>query len=191
MNATPDPRPLYHRALDQTGEVVAAIKPDQLGLSTPCSEYDVQALLGHVLGGLRRAVVIASGGDPLAVSMTTEVPADGWAGAYRRVRAEAEQAWADDAALERMVTVPWGTVPGRAALFGYIQEVTIHGWDLAKATGRPTELDSELGAAVLGMVKQFIPAQPRGAPVPFGPVIEVPPTAGVYAQLAGWLGRQP
>src|SRR5665811_349202 len=86
-----------------------SIKPDQLGLSTPCSEYEVRALLGHVLGGLRRAVVIASGGDPLAVSMTTEMPADGWAGAYRRVRAEAEQAWADDAALERMVTVPWGT----------------------------------------------------------------------------------
>jgi uncharacterized protein (TIGR03086 family) len=117
------------------------------------------------------------------------VPADGWACAYRRVRAEAKQAWAADAALERMVTVPWGTVPGRAALFGYIQEVTIHGWDLAKATGRPTELDPELGAAVLGMVKQFIPAQPRGAPVPFGPVIEVQPTAGVYAQLAGWLAR--
>ena len=36
---------------------------------------------------------------------------------------------------------------------------------------------------------RFLPPERRGGPVPFGPVVAVPPEAGPYAQLAGWLGR--
>ncbi|HTX29500.1 MAG TPA: maleylpyruvate isomerase N-terminal domain-containing protein [Streptosporangiaceae bacterium] len=38
----------------QTETIVAAVRPDQLGLPTPCSEYDVRALLSHTVGGLNR-----------------------------------------------------------------------------------------------------------------------------------------
>lgn len=75
---------------------------------------------------------------------------------------------------------------------GYVMEVTIHGWDLAKATGQPTEMDAPVAATVLPAAQTFLPREPRGGPhVPFGPVVQVPEGAGAYAQLAGWLGRQP
>ena len=44
--------------------------------------------------------------------------------------------WADDARLDALVTVPWGRVPGRAAVWGYMREALVHGWDLAVATGQ-------------------------------------------------------
>ena len=59
---------------------------------------------------------------------------------------------------------PGARFPGRFAIAGYIQEILTHAWALAEA---------------------------RGADVLFGPVVQVSPDAGPYAQLAAWLGRQP
>lgn len=190
-----DPRPLYRRALDQTEAMIAQVRPDQLDLDTPCTDYDVRRLLGHIVAGLRRSETVARGGNALDVPMTVEdVADDGWLSAYREQRRTTEAAWSDDDLLDRQMQVPWGTVPGRGAVAGYVQEVTMHGWDLAKAVGLPTEMDQELGQVVLDMARRFVPPEPRagrGGPVPFGPVVEVPPDAGVYAQLAGHLGRVP
>ena len=87
--------------------------------------------------------------------------------------------------------MPWGKVPGRIAVSGYVQEILTHGWDLARATGQPTELDPELAAWVLAVTQRILPPEPRGGEIPFGPVVPVPPDAGPYTQLAAWLGREP
>lgn len=55
----------------------------------------------------------------------------------RRLADRAGAAWADDAKLDALVEVPWGKIPGRFALAGYVQEILAHGWDRAKATGPP------------------------------------------------------
>ena len=47
MTENMDPRPLHRRAVAQTGTVVAAVTPDQFALPTPCTEYDVHALLSE------------------------------------------------------------------------------------------------------------------------------------------------
>ena len=70
-------------------------------------------------------------------------------------------------------------------------DIAVHGWDLARATGQPTELDPELASWVLAVAQRILPPEPRGGEIPFGPVIPAPPAAGPYAQLAAWLGRQP
>jgi uncharacterized protein (TIGR03086 family) len=87
-----------------------------------------------------------------------------------------------------LFVVPWGKVPGRVALSGYVREVVAHGWDLAVATGQPAELDPELGAFALEVSRRSLPAGGRDG-IPLGPVVEAPAGAGVYAQLAAWLGR--
>jgi len=46
---TNDPRALFVRALDQTQQLVNTTGPDDLDLQTPCDEYDVRTLLGHLL----------------------------------------------------------------------------------------------------------------------------------------------
>ncbi len=188
----PDPRPIHARAIAQTESIVAAVGQGQLGLPTPCPEYDVRALLSHMVGGLTRIAVIGEGGDGLAVQPRADgVPDDGWLDAYRAAAARARIAWADDARLDALVEVPWGKVPGRIAVSGYVQEILTHGWDLAKATGQPTEGDPELAAFVLAIACRILPPERRGGEVPFGPVVEVEADAAPYAQVAAWLGRQP
>jgi len=44
---------------------------------------------------------------------------------------------------------------------------------------------------VLAIARRILPPEPRGGEIPFGPVVPVPPDAGPYAQLAGWLGPSP
>ena len=187
-----DPRELHQRAMAQTETVVAAVAPGQLTLPTPCAEYDVRALLSHIVGGLTRIAVVGEGGDGLAVVPRADgVPDDGWLAAYRAATARARAAWADDTRLDAMVEVPWGKVPGRIALSGYVQEILTHGWDLAKATGQPTELDPELATWVLAVAQRILPPEPRGGEIPFDSPVPAPPGAGPYTQLAAWLGRQP
>ena len=189
----PDPRPMHARALAQAESIVAAVGQDQLGLPTPCPEYDVRTLLSHVVGGLTRIAVIGEGGDGLAVVPRADgVPDVGWLDAYRAAAARARTAWSDDTRLDALVEVPWGKVPGRIAVSGYVMEILTHAWDLAKATGQPTEGDPELAAYVLAIARRILPPEPRGGDeIPFGPVIDVDPDAAPYAQLAAWLGRQP
>jgi uncharacterized protein (TIGR03086 family) len=192
MTNMTDPRQMHARAIAQTESIVAALSPAQLTLPTPCTEYDVRALLSHMVGGLNRIAIIGAGGDGLAVPARADgVPGDGWLAAYRAAAARAKAAWVDDAKLDALVEVPWGKVPGRIAVSGYVQEILAHGWDLAKATGQPAELDPELASWVLAMARRILPPEPRGGEVPFGPVIQAPPDAGPYAELAAWLGRQP
>jgi uncharacterized protein (TIGR03086 family) len=125
---------------------------------TPCTEYDVRALLSHTVGGLNRIALVGEGGDALAVPARADgVPDDGWLAAYQAARARATAAWADDARLDALVEVPWGKVPGRIAVSSYVQEILTHGWDLAKATGQPTELDPELASWVLAVARRILP----------------------------------
>jgi len=188
-----DPREIHQRAMAQTESIVAAVEPGQLTLPTPCADYDVGALLSHIVGGLNRIALMGEGADAMAVPPFAEgVPDDGWLTAYRTARARVIAAWADDARLDAVIEAPWGKVPGRIALSGYVQEIATHGWDLAKATAQPTELDPELAIWVLAIAQRILPAEPRGIQeIPFGPVVPAPPSAGPYAQMAAWLGRQP
>ena len=192
MTENSDPRPLHRRAIAQTGTVLAAVTADQFALPTPCTEYDVRALLSHIIGGLTRAALVGEG-DPDALArpaMAEGVPDDGWPAAYRAAADRATAAWADDTKLDTLVEVPWGKIPGRFAIAGYVQEILAHGWDLARATGQPTERDPELALWALTTAKRILPPDIRGdAGVPFGPVVEVSPDAAPYAQLAAWLGR--
>lgn len=119
------------------------------------------------------------------------MPDDGWVAAYRASAAQAAAAWADDAKLDAMVELPWGKIPGRFAIAGYIQEILTHGWDLARATGQDTEGDPILTQWSLATVRRILPPEPRGGPgIPFGPPVEPPAGAGPYTQLAAYLGRQ-
>jgi uncharacterized protein (TIGR03086 family) len=186
-----EPRPLFGKALDQAARVIAAAGDETLERSTPCDDYDVRALCGHMVSVLRRIDHVGAGGRPFDIpQVTTDVP-DGFPEAFATARVGLEKTWADDAVLDKVLVLPFGEFPGRIALSAYTQEIVMHSWDLAKALGRLDLLEDELAEAVLPIAHRAVPPEPRGGRIPFGPVVEVPADAGVYAQLAGYLGRQP
>lgn len=187
-----DPRPLFAQALDQTERQIVAVRSDELGNSTPCAEFDVRALMGHMISVLRKLSLAGAGRDTSDVANVIDGIDDaGWVKAFTEVRGEAERIWADDAILDRMVTLPWATLPGRAVVDGYTHEFTVHSWDLAAATGRLNGLDPALAERALKALTTLAPPESRDGQGAFGPVVPVHDDADPYSRLAGYAGRQP
>ncbi len=184
-----DPRPLLVTALDQVEALLVDLTTDQASLPTPCDEYDVGHLVGHLQAVVRRIGVVLSG-EPFW-SVPRELDSTDWLGDWRAGRAATEAVLVDDAILTRQVTVPWGTVPGFAAAASYVGELTVHAWDLASAVGQTYRLDAALATASLPAYQDKVPSEPRGEEIPFGPVVEVGPDAGPYERLVAWTGRDP
>jgi len=184
-----DPRPLLTSAMDQAGELIADVRPEQSSLPTPCDDYDVGRLIGHLQAVVRRVGVVLSG-QPFW-SVPREVDSTDWVADWAAGRAATEAVLADDACLTREVTVPWGTVDGASAAASYIGELSVHAWDLAAALGRTAELDDRLATAALPAYMAKVPAEPRGPEIPFGPVVEVGEDASPYERLVAWTGRDP
>ncbi|WP_369395280.1 TIGR03086 family metal-binding protein [Streptomyces sp. CG1] len=188
-----DPRPLYTRATEQAAALIRTVRPEDLTGPTPCTEYDVRSLLSHIVGGTRRIAVVGEGGDGLAVEPFADgVMDDGWAAVYDEVRVRVLKAWESDERMTGPVRVPWGEVPGHAALSGYVMEIVTHTWDLAEALGHPHGLDPELAEFALATARRVLPdSRPRDEDTPFDTRREAPEGAGAYDQLAAWLGREP
>ena len=190
MTDTTDPRPLYRLALGWVRDLAAHVPAARLDAPTPCADWDVRTLLGHLVATVDRARVIGVGGDPNTMPRVVDgVPDDGWVAALAAAQDKAEAVWADDARLDAAVTVPWGRVPGRAALFGYLREALVHGWDLAVATDQDPEADPATAAAVLTRTRNVMPAEPRGGPIPFAAPVPPRRDAGPTEQLANWCGH--
>ncbi|MCS3781109.1 TIGR03086 family metal-binding protein [Tsukamurella ocularis] len=185
-NTATDPRPSYAAATAWVQSLLAAVTEEQLALPTPCDEFDVRALGEHLVAVIMRAEALATvatvEGQPFRADEHD-------AATYGAIRERALAAW-DVAPLEREVTVPWGVVPGFAALGMYVNETLVHGWDLAVATGQTAEFpEPALPEGVLGVVKSVLPADFRGGDVPFGPVVEPREGAGPTERLANWNGH--
>jgi len=185
-----DPRPLYRDALSWVRDLAGHVPAARLTDPTPCPEWDVRALLGHLVATVDRARVVGEGADPNDMPRVVVGVADGgWTDALAAAEDKMAAVWADDALLDVTVTVPWGRVPGRAALWGYLREALVHGWDLAVATDQDVEAGRATAEAALAVTRQVMPAEPRGGPIPFAAPVEPRPGAGPTEQLANWCGR--
>jgi uncharacterized protein (TIGR03086 family) len=190
MTTNTDPRPHYRTALTWVRTLANGVPADRLADPTPCTEWDVRGLLGHLVATVDRVRVIGEGGDPQTTPRVVEgIADDGWTDALGAAEDKMAAVWADDALLDELVTVPWGRVPGRAAVWGYIREALVHGWDLAVATGQSPEADPVTAEAALAETKLVMPAEPRGGPIPFAAPVAPRPEAGPTEQLANWCGH--
>jgi uncharacterized protein (TIGR03086 family) len=168
---------LLAQAVGQTNAVIAAIPPGKGHAPTPCTEFDVTQLVQHATMIADR---VAAAITPARAQLSTN---------WEQARAQLRPLLAD-AAVDRVVDLPFGRMPLGAALGVYVGEFVTHSWDLAVAIGRADLLSSDLGTQALAMVTARIPESPR-AHTPFKDVVRVPADAPVYDRLAGWMGRDP
>lgn len=187
-----DPREGYEAAADQMAALMASITPDRFGDPTPCTEWDVRALLEHVVDSTHRIAALGEKGSGARMEPEAawRIADDGWVAAYAEARARFRDAWADDAKLGGTYHVPWGEVPGRGVVGAEIQETVMHAWDLARAVGATDRLDERLALAVLPLAQEILPPGRRGGVTPFEPVRPAPEDADGYVRLAAWLGRE-
>ena len=178
------PIDMYRAATTRVVQVAAAVRPEQLGDPTPCTDWTVQDLLDHLTGGTGY-LATALGAEP------TDPPIDSTASDLEAGIAACLDRMGDPAALEHRSPSPLGFEwSGLEATAGTSMDVLVHTWDLATATGQDTTLDAAVVAACAAM---FLPAMPEGGRAAgiIGPAVEVGPDASPQDRLLGALGRQP
>jgi uncharacterized protein (TIGR03086 family) len=186
-----DPRPLYRRSHAWVRSLLAEVSRAQLDLPTDCPEFDVRALVGHLVATVRKLTAIGRGGDPFSLpQVVTGMPDGALLAAYADAEREMWAVWNEDAVLATAVSAPFGSVPGATAMWGFLNEALVHGWELARATEQSPEADPEVVEPVLAVIEGLLPAEPRGGAFPFGPVVEPERDAGPTERLANWSGRQ-
>src|SRR2546423_8618012 len=120
----------FQKAVDQTGQIVAKVKSDQLGNPTPCSEWDVRGLLNHVIGGLHMFDAAARGEKLPDGFFDQDKVGDDPAGSYQAGAAKLNDALGQPGVVDKMWELPFGTMPGAIALGIATIESGLHGWDL-------------------------------------------------------------
>jgi uncharacterized protein (TIGR03086 family) len=186
--------PAFERAVASTAGIVKAVPAGQLGAPTPCADWDVRALLSHVIGTLWLAEGLLADQEPRYPMAPGGLPAADLAGedpaaAYAEASAAALAAAAGDA-LTRLHLTPLGEMPGPALAGFTTLDILVHGWDLATATGQPADLDGRLAAHVLAFAEQAL-ATPESRAGRIGPALPPAEGAPVTDRLAAFLGRQP
>jgi uncharacterized protein (TIGR03086 family) len=172
--------------------IVAGVSSDQLGDPTPCPDYDVAALIDHLIAASWLGVALSRGESPAS----TEFPHIELADApdqLRRAGQAAEAAWSDDARLAAPVTMPWGQIWTGAALVElHVTELAAHAWDLAASTGQLDRLDPGLAPSALDAAWAMLKPESRNsAGNPYGAEVEAPPDATDWERFAAFMGRQP
>jgi uncharacterized protein (TIGR03086 family) len=185
---TTNPVDQLAESLGATREVFANITPEQWTLPTPCEEWNVAEVMRHLIGGnFRYAAAIRGDAPP---------DADDWRDAefepltaYEQSADQVLAAFRRQGALDALVTVPFGTVPGVVALHLRITEVLVHGWDLARATGQAVNFPDSVAEQELRFSQAKLGDIPAGRR-PFAPPLPVAPDAPAIDQLAACLGRR-
>ena len=175
-------------ALDFADQLIAAVQDGQWAGPTPCAGWSVRDLVTHVVAGNSLFAAALRGGQPPAAPQGTVMPDAGLLNAYRDSAAGLLGAFREPGALDVMVTVPFGTVPGVVALHLRITELLVHGWDLARATGQPASAPAGLAEQELAFSRGKLSGIPPGRR-PFGPPQPVAALAPAIDQLAALLGR--
>jgi uncharacterized protein (TIGR03086 family) len=191
----PDPVSLHivRRACGSTRRVLEAVEDDDLARPTPCKSWTVSTLINHVIGSAAYFAELAEAGQVLG---NDERP-DFMAGDFKRAfSVEADRlvaAFEALGAMDKIMKMPIGDLPGSVCTWIAAGDVFTHGWDLAKATGQSTDLEPELAGLLLGQISAMLPDSMRGPEgrAPFGPRVDVPESAPPADRLAAFQGRQP
>ena len=162
--------------------IVAGIKHDQLSQPTPCTEWNVHALLNHLLGTLwlgsglladtRPEVMMQPGGQPEA-DLVGEDPLAGYDRGVERLLASARL----PGAFTKPHATPFGEMPANMLAGFTTTDIAVHGWDLAKATSQGGTIPAELAEHCLQFSKMAMPEGNR--PPSSGPAVAVPASASV------------
>jgi uncharacterized protein (TIGR03086 family) len=183
-----DLKDLHARAVERYGTLVHATRDDQWHNPTPCTEWDVRVLVNHLVSEnlwmppLLEGRTIADVGSALDGDLLGDDPK----GAWDRSAEEASHA-VRKAPLDRPVQLSYGEASAEHYIAEVFSDLTIHGWDLARAIGADETIDPE---SVDLLYQRYKPIEDgMKATGLFGPKIDPPPGADRQTLLLAVFGR--
>jgi uncharacterized protein (TIGR03086 family) len=163
-----------------------SVRSGQLQDPTPCTEWDVRTLLDHlVFVNLLYAAMIAGERPP---DVHTDHLGEDPAAAVRGSGAALAAAFSQPGLLERRFPSPFGETSGASLAQHVINELLVHAWDLARATGQPTDLVPEVALEAERVLRRWMETLP-GLRTMYGAEHPAPPDATAADRVAGLLGR--
>ena len=182
-------------ATTQLSEIVRGVPDDMLGAPTP-SDVSVGALLDHIrtfaaaFTAAARKDFAGLDGPPPAPDASNLDPH--WRESIPRALDELARAWSDADAWDGMTRIGGLDMPGEAAGIVALDEVVLHGWDLARATRQPYDVDTGVLDPLVGFVTHMAePGMVDARNGLFGPVVSVPDDAPLLDRVVGLTGRDP
>jgi uncharacterized protein (TIGR03086 family) len=177
-------------------EVVRDVGDDQLTSVTPCPAYTLGDLLDHV-GGLSLAFTAAARKEVLpeaqrGPSADAARLGEDWRSRIPEALDRLANAWQQPDAWSGMTQAGPIELPGEVGGLVALDEVVVHGWDLAVASGQRYQPDEATLQAVHDFVGQFSgPGHEAERAGMFGPEVDVPATAPLLDRILGMAGRDP
>jgi uncharacterized protein (TIGR03086 family) len=145
----------HDKAIHSLDALVNRIRPDQWGQLTPCSEWNLRALVEHLITEARWTAPLLSGLTIDEVGSTLDEPLDpDPVLAWSRAKATAQDAARDRQFDETVVHLSSGETPAQEYLRQLTADYLIHGWDIAITLGLNDVLDPEL----VSRVADWLPA---------------------------------
>jgi uncharacterized protein (TIGR03086 family) len=125
---------------------VALIGDDQWSLPTPCRDWDVRALVAHLVGEVQWVPYLLDGGSVAQAGdrFSGDPLGDDAKAAWRESSRRARDALRADGALDRTVALSYGETSARDYIWQMTVDATVHAWDLARGIGADDQLDPEL-----------------------------------------------
>jgi uncharacterized protein (TIGR03086 family) len=191
-----DIRDLDRRALAVSVDLVQAVSDDQLNRPTPCAQWTLRQLLGHMIGQHYGFAAAARGvtGDR-SVWDDRPVHSD-FRAAYASAVSEVTAAFGTEDLLFRRLWLPEiredGTFPAQMAIGFHFLDYIVHGWDVARSVGVPVAFEADLIDEVLVRAAQVPEGETRlAAGAAFRPTVAVPEGASPLDRVVAMLGRSP
>ena len=175
----------FSRVLDHVGT-------DRLSAPTPCDEWDVAGLLGHVVVGSEMAVGLLDGA-------TRDEAMGFWGQVFGADVADRCRAALDAQSARFALVTDWdatvhhvvGDVPASQLLQFRIGDLTLHAWDLATAIGVDAGISDELAAVVLESMLPMAEVIGQIGLFGEGPSGTVSDDAPITVRLLDFTGRRP
>jgi uncharacterized protein (TIGR03086 family) len=185
-------------AAHEVERLLQGVNDDRLGDPTPCTGTPVAGLLDHLMG-LTLAFTWAAnkqsppgGGPPGPGPAGSENLDPDWRAKLPGRLSDLVEAWREPASWEGMTEAGGLRMPAEVMGLVALDELVMHGWDLARATGQSFGCDPASAEAVLAFTSES--ARPERADSReglFGPVVEVPEDATTFDRALGYAGRDP
>ncbi|MGH8895068.1 MAG: TIGR03086 family metal-binding protein [Actinomycetes bacterium] len=180
----------YDHAVSEFDRRVAQVGDDQWSAPTPCEEWDVRALVAHLVDECRWAPYLLSGG-------TAADAGDRFAGdplgedakaAWRTASDAARAAFVAPGALDHTVSLSYGETSARDYIWEMTVDAAVHAWDLARGIGADDRLDPELVRRIHTEADKY--AESRAATGLFAPPVPVAAHADLQTRMLGLFGRR-
>jgi uncharacterized protein (TIGR03086 family) len=187
--------PDLHEAATRMTRLIEAVPDEAMNAPTPCPDLPLGALIDHVGGFVKVFTASATKEIGERTAQPPDPRADnlepGWRARIASDLSALADAWDAPDAWDGMTKAGGQDVPGAMAGRIALDELVVHGWDIAQATRQSFDCDAATLNVVESTVNQVRDGQDGDLPGLFGPVVPVADDAPALDRVLSLTGRDP